>query len=97
MSLRLALKRFICWLGFGSLLIEFCESCGARVDQVWHATDLLWIQVTGTAEGVRCIRCFDAESERRGKMLRWEPLVSRVRFEGEWLPTNAVQPKDAAE
>jgi hypothetical protein len=79
-TILLAIKRLACALGLGSRLIEFCETCGRRVDQTWRAPDDLWLEITGRAvAGVRCVPCFDDAAMRRGLILRWRADVAHVR------------------
>lgn len=86
MNLLLAIKRLICALGFGSRLVEFCQSCGRTVQQTWRSSDELWLEATGKPEvGVRCIPCFDKAHYANGKILRWVPHVAHIRIGGRWI------------
>jgi hypothetical protein len=87
MKLLLGWKRFVCWVGLGDHLLEFCERCGRHVGLVWHASDALWLEIVGEPTGVLCTGCFDDECYRRGKFIRWVPCVVRIRLDGDWVPT----------
>lgn len=84
--LRLALKRLVCRLGFGSFLIEFCRECGRETPLVWRAPDALWLATTGETEGVRCPECFDVACYRNGQILRWVPEIAHSKdANGNWV------------
>lgn len=78
MKLLLWLKLFICKIGYGDRLTEFCQECGRTTDLVWWAPDALWLELTGERHGggVRCTACFDRTATRRGIILRWRPEVA---------------------
>ena len=69
------------------LVIEFCDDCGTRVDQVWHADDELWARFgsgrmgrdgSWCAEaGCLCLPCFDRRAEKAGALLMWVPTIER--------------------
>jgi hypothetical protein len=52
---------------------EICDECGRPVGLVWLAADDLWLEVSGTKAGVRCISCFNTELEKRGVFVSWRP------------------------
>lgn len=85
MRLKLWAKLFLCRLGFGASLIEFCGKCGTKVDQVWRAPDEMWLEGTGAREDVRCISCFDKTLEAQGKILRWVPHVAHIKIGDHWV------------
>lgn len=87
----LALKRLICWLGFGDRLVEFCDCCGRRPMFVWWAPPALWNEIVGPYEALRCERCFDREARAKGISLRWVPRAEHRCVDGEW---SEVAPPD---
>lgn len=90
----LLLKRAIVRLGlcdfFG--LVEFCDHCGSRVDDVWWAHPELWYEVANKGDaGCLCVRCFGRECWDRGIGVVWHPLVRHRRdAQGRW--TNVAPP-----
>jgi len=74
---RLFAKRLVLWLHLGPLM-EYCKTCGARVDEIWTAPTPLWLRVVGEPESVRCIGCFDRQSTDRGFMVRWVPHIEAI-------------------
>ena len=77
---RIAVKDLVCYAGFGSRLIEYCEGCGVRQPLVWWSNNALWADVTGeetpagdNASGILCPECFDRRAATRGIALRWHP------------------------
>lgn len=80
--LRLLGKTTLVALGLADLfgLVEFCGSCGARVEQTWRASPALWSEVTGLVDGgVRCVACFDRECVESGVLVQWVPCVQARR------------------
>lgn len=68
------LARIKAILAHHTLVIEFCHTCGRRVDQVWTASDYLWGEVTKPEPNtIRCVNCFDREARERGIFIRWIP------------------------
>lgn len=76
MKLRLWFKFLLVWLGFGDLLIEFCEQCGVAQPIDWIAPNHLWLEVHGDENGVLCPACFDTTALRKGINLRWYPSAN---------------------
>ena len=83
--LRLAVKDFWCYSGYGSMLVEYCEDCGVRVDLVWWSPKALWTQLTGyagegrePAAGILCPNCFDARARAKGIHLYWHPTTEEA-------------------
>lgn len=81
--LRLSIKWLICKLGFGGMLIEYCQDCGIEQPVLWHAENELYSAVSGVSphdasgniSGCLCPRCFDCRAEAKGIFLRWVPEV----------------------
>lgn len=71
--MRLFIKRFICWVGFGDRLIEFCDKCGVRQPVSWWCANELWNSINGSPYGCICPSCFDAEASKIGVFLVWKP------------------------
>jgi hypothetical protein len=52
----------------------------------WSATDELWYEIQGTANGVRCLACFTNECWEKGVSLYWRPVVdARKTTDGRWV------------
>lgn len=78
-SPKLVIKRFICWLGFGDRLIEFCQDCGRKQPLVWYADDRLWRMIAGSKGGVLCPECFDHRATSIGVSITWMPKESQLK------------------
>ena len=52
---------------------EKCMKCGSMVEQVWHADDDVWNNLSGypDGDGLLCIRCFDRRAQEQGVYLYW--------------------------
>lgn len=72
-TLKLKIKNFICWLGLGGWLREYCCKCGVKQPVYWWAEASLWHDVIGDESAVVCPRCFDKVAESRGFSLKWVP------------------------
>lgn len=69
----------IAWLrALGGILlgdnVERCQECGRRY-VMWRSTDVLYVQVHGSAFGGVCPWHFDEEAQHRGLALLWVPHV----------------------
>jgi hypothetical protein len=81
----LLFKLFVCRLGFGDRLVEFCECCGRQPRAVWWAPPELWTEITGHgADGAYCELCFEKAAIAKGVMLRWVPRVAHRLVDGRW-------------
>jgi hypothetical protein len=75
-ALRKLYKRVCLKLPF-IMVVEYCRRCGTEVSQIWWSPGWLWEDITGELDGagIRCIRCFDVEAQRRGIHLQWVPRL----------------------
>src|ERR1700726_2726660 len=64
--IRLAWKNFVCRVGYGDWLIEYCEYCGRRQPLVWWTEDAIWQAVKRGEPGSPCPECFDREAAKVG-------------------------------
>lgn len=71
---RRLFKDLLCWMGLGSLLVEYCNRCGVKQPIVWWCRNTeLWIKVNGTMAGALCPECFDRGAAELGVFIRWYP------------------------
>lgn len=68
--IRLAVKNFLCWVGFGSWLIEYCGFCGIRQPLVWWTDDATYKKVD-PGNHTPCPDCFNRRALKEGMFLRW--------------------------
>lgn len=52
---------------------EKCMNCNSMVEQVWHASDEFWNELSGYPQGngVLCSRCFDRKAKAQEVYLYW--------------------------
>src|ERR1017187_4625605 len=81
-NLKLRIKSWMCYHGFGDWLIEFCNDCGVRQPLSWWANEELWLKVNGESGGALCPKCFDRGAfSNHGLSIRWKQELAPVHFQ----------------
>lgn len=81
-KLRVWFKDLLCFLRFGSYLVEYCGACGVKQPLVWWCEDnALWAHIDPRNETL-CPNCFDRRARQRDIFLRWYPRDESGRANG---------------